>query len=66
MQYWSLGFSLFFESQNTFHCVEVDEKKTLLGGQPIFELSEKQLIQLFKDKNFREIYLTLLTILTIK
>lgn len=55
--YWKYGFSLFFDDrlQNTFSCVEIDEGDALLWGLPVFKMTEKKIIKLFKAKNFTEI-----------
>jgi hypothetical protein len=53
--YWDHGFSLFFDENNRklFGCVEIDNENTLLWGQKIFTLTEKQIIELFKSKNYK-------------
>ncbi|MCE9540233.1 MAG: hypothetical protein K8R85_13600 [Bacteroidetes bacterium] len=50
--YWEIGFTLFFDEQNDqlFNCVEIDNSETQLWGIAIFELKEKQIIELFKSK----------------
>jgi len=50
--YWEKGFSLFFDekSEQIFCCVEIDNEEVILWGQKIFDLSEKQIIDLFKSK----------------
>jgi hypothetical protein len=52
--YWQSGFSLFFDNKNSmkFGSVEVDNEETLLFGQEIFSLNEKQLIDLMKTHNY--------------
>ena len=52
--YWEQGFSLFFDENNRqiFGCVEIDNKEAILWGKKIFEMSEKEIIELFKNKNF--------------
>jgi hypothetical protein len=54
--YWDQGFSIFFDENNQqlFGCVEIDNENTLLWGQKIFTLSEKQIIDLFKSKNYKK------------
>lgn len=51
------GFSLFFDDRNhnTFSCVEVDDDKSILWGKPVFKLSEKEIKNMFRDKNFVKI-----------
>jgi len=52
--YWDLGFSLFFDENNNkvFGCVEIDNEDTLLWGKKIFSMTEKEIIALFKSKNY--------------
>ncbi|MES2568185.1 MAG: hypothetical protein V4565_15025 [Bacteroidota bacterium] len=52
--YWDSGFSLFFDNKNAmkFGSVEVDNKETLLFGQKLFFLNEKQLTELMKVHNY--------------
>jgi hypothetical protein len=52
--YWDRGFSLFFkdDKSKTFTCAEVDDKDAVLGGQKIFTLTEKQIIDLFRAQGF--------------
>lgn len=52
--YWDKGFSLFFKDNKdkTFTCAEVDAKSTVLGGQKIFTLTEKQIVDLFRAQGF--------------
>jgi hypothetical protein len=54
--YWDQGFSLFFDENNQrlFGCVEIDNENTMLWGQNIFKLSEKQIIDLFKSKSYTQ------------
>lgn len=46
------GFTLFFEEQykKTFNCVDIDNPECKLWGKKIFDLKEKQIIELFKSK----------------
>lgn len=55
--YWEKGFSLFFEdkSNHEFCCVEVDNKSSLMFGIEIFNLSEKEIIVLLKEKSYKDI-----------
>lgn len=52
--YWDKGFSLFFRNDENkgLHCVEVDNKETLLLGEKIFLLNEDQIKMLFKKNAF--------------
>ena len=52
--YWDEGVSLFFDERDhqTFCCAEVDNTGTLLWGEELFKLKEKQIIELFKSKGF--------------
>ena len=52
--YWENGFSIFFDENNQqqFGCVEIDNEDTLLWGKKIFLMTEKEIIELFKSKNF--------------
>ncbi|MDF2438671.1 MAG: hypothetical protein K0Q95_3047 [Bacteroidota bacterium] len=54
--FWNYGFSLFFDenSQQRFGCVEIDNENTTLWGKKIFQLSEKEIIALFREKNYTE------------
>ncbi len=49
--YWDNGFTLFFDEQHNqlFNCVEISNKDSVLWGQKIFDLKEKQIIELFKS-----------------
>jgi hypothetical protein len=55
--YWDRGFSLFFDQagKQVFTCVEIDNEDALLWGEPIFNLKEEEIIQLFNSKGFKEI-----------
>ena len=49
--YWENGFSLFFDDNSRlFCCVEIDNDEVVLWGKKIFDLTEKQIIDLFKSK----------------
>ena len=50
--YWDCGFTLFFDQHNNqlFNCVEIDNMDAELWGKKIFDLNEKQIIELFKSK----------------
>ena len=55
--FWSKGFSLFFDENVSyrFTCAEIDNNKAELWGNPIFDLTEGEIISLFQKKGFREI-----------
>lgn len=55
LHYWSKGISLFFDNFNNkiFNCVEVDNEDTLLFGQKIFQMKEKEIIELMKQNGFK-------------
>ncbi|HET6244259.1 MAG: hypothetical protein H0V01_15895 [Bacteroidetes bacterium] len=55
--YWSNGISLFFDEENDLKLtsIEVDNNMVTLWGQMIFNLKEKEIIELFKSKGFKEI-----------
>ena len=46
------GFTLFFEEGNKqlFNCVDIENVESKLWGQRIFDMKEKQIIELFKSK----------------
>jgi len=50
--YYQLGFSLFFDANNDqiFTCVDMMNPHAKLWDLTIFDFTEKQIIQLFKDK----------------
>jgi len=52
--YWSLGFSLFFDTNKShaFCSVEIDNKETLLFEEKIFSLNEKDLVALMNKHDF--------------
>jgi len=52
--YWSLGFSLFFDTnKNQVFCsVELDNKETLLFDQKIFALKENEVVALMNRNGF--------------
>lgn len=52
--YWGLGFSSFFTKgpPEIFTSIEIDNKDTILFEKKVFELTEKELIQLFKENDF--------------
>lgn len=49
--YWENGFTLFFDEQNNklFNCAEIDNAEAQLWGKKVFELKEKQIIDLFRE-----------------
>jgi hypothetical protein len=52
--YWDKGFSLFFKdnADKTFTCAEVDDRDAMLFGRKLFTLTEKQVVELFKENGF--------------
>jgi hypothetical protein len=52
--YWQKGFSIFFDekTKTIFSCVEIDNSKSQLWGQCIFEMHEKEIEELFKSKGY--------------
>lgn len=52
--YWDYGFSAFFtkKPEETFSSIEIDNKDALLFNKRIFELSEKEVVALFKENNY--------------
>jgi len=48
--YWDAGISFFFSMRrnNIFTGIEIDSHETVLFGESIFSLNEKQIIELFK------------------
>jgi hypothetical protein len=55
LHYWSKGISLFFDNHQNkiFNCVEVDNADTLLFGKKVFDLKEKDIIELMKSNGFK-------------
>ncbi|MDQ3190297.1 MAG: hypothetical protein M3Q58_01755 [Bacteroidota bacterium] len=55
--YWSKGLSLFFDEENDLKLtsIEVDNNMTTLWGHMIFNMDEKEIIELFKSKGYKEI-----------
>ncbi len=53
--YWDHGFSLFFDNNKnkTFCSAEIDNKESLLFGQKIFALKEKELTELMLSNGFK-------------
>ncbi len=54
LHYWDSGFSLFFDNKQSkkFSSVEVDNEETLLFSSKVFELKEKQLVDLMKEQGY--------------
>jgi len=54
LHYWDSGFSLFFDNKHSkkFSSVEVDNEETLLFISKVFELKEKELVNLMKENGY--------------
>jgi len=54
LHYWESGFSLFFDNKHSkkFSSVEVDNEETVLFSSRVFELKEKQLVDMMKEQGF--------------
>lgn len=54
--YWEAGVSVFFDEDDNklFSCAEVDNEEALLWGKPVFEMTEGEIIYLFKQHGFAE------------
>lgn len=54
LHYWDSGFSLFFDNKHAkkFSSVEVDNEDTLLFSEKIFQLKEKELVELMQKNGF--------------
>jgi len=54
--YWNCGFSLFFDETDykKFSSVEINNNETLVWGQKMFSLTEKQIIELFQKKGVNQ------------
>ncbi|MBK9283060.1 MAG: hypothetical protein IPM51_01935 [Sphingobacteriaceae bacterium] len=52
--YWEMGFSLFFDNHKnqSFNSAEIDNKETLLFGVKLFDLKEKEIVELMKKNGF--------------
>jgi hypothetical protein len=55
--YWQKGVSLFFDQENSFRLssIEVDNTNATIWGKKVFEMTEKDLTELFKSNGFNEI-----------
>ena len=55
--YWDEGHTVFFEKdmENKCTCFETDNDEAILFGKNIFDLNEKQIIELMETKGYREI-----------
>lgn len=56
-QYWNLGLTIFFDEfdHNKFASAEIEHPDALIFGKRIFDLSEKEAIELFKANGFNEL-----------
>ncbi len=57
LNYWSKGITVFFEGveKSVISCFEIDNPEASLFGKKIFELNEKEVIELMKKNGFTEI-----------
>ena len=55
--YWNEGHTVFFEKdmENKCTCFETDNEEAILFGKNIFDLNEKQIIELMETNGYREI-----------
>jgi hypothetical protein len=55
--YWTKGFSVFFDEDqnNRLSSIEIDNEEATLWGKRIFQMDEKTLVDLFKEKGFKEL-----------
>ena len=55
--YWDEGHTVFFEKdmENKCTCFETDNEEAILFGKNIFDLNEKQIIELMETNGYREI-----------
>ncbi len=55
--YWDEGHTVFFEKdmENNCTCFETDNEEAILFGKNIFDLNEKQIIELMETNGYREI-----------
>jgi hypothetical protein len=55
--YWDQGHTVFFEKDmgNKCTCFETDNDEAILFGKTIFDLNEKQIIELMETNDYREI-----------
>lgn len=53
--YWDIGLSFFFSirENNIFSSLEIDNKDAILFDKRVFDMSEKEIIALFKENNFK-------------
>lgn len=53
--YWDMGLSFFFSvrEHQQLSSIEIDNKDALMFGKKIFELSEKEAVELFKQHKFK-------------
>ncbi len=54
LHYWDSGFSLFFDNKQSkkFSSVEVDNEETRLFTHKVFDLKEKEMVEVMKDNGF--------------
>lgn len=55
LRYNDLGFTLFFEGENpTLACIDTSNEETSLFGEKVFDLNERQIVQLLVHNNYTE------------
>lgn len=56
-QYWDMGLTIFFDEldNSIFASAEIEDPEALIFGKRIFDLSEKEAIDLFKSNGFTEL-----------
>ena len=54
LNYWDVGISAFFEGveKSVLSCFETDIEESTLFGKKVFELNEKEVIELMKEKGY--------------
>jgi hypothetical protein len=55
--YWSKGISVFFDEEhnNKLSSIELDNTTATLWGNLVFDMKEKELIELFKEKGYKDL-----------
>lgn len=54
LYYWELGITVFFEGKlkSVVSCIETENPDSIMYGKRIFEMTEKDIIELMKEKGF--------------